>query len=110
MPLRKSEKIKKPAISSNHLCFLQESESDFGDTDDPTTYKQAVESTRAHLWHTTMLEELDSMKKNRVWSLVQASQKAIGCKWIFKTKRNAKGLVKRYKARLVAKGFTQREG
>ena len=36
--------------------------------------------------------------------------KPIGCKWIFKTKKDSKGNVKRYKARLVAKGFTQKEG
>ena len=36
--------------------------------------------------------------------------KPIGCKWIFKTKRDSKGNIERYKAHLVAKGFTQREG
>jgi hypothetical protein len=36
--------------------------------------------------------------------------KLIGCKWIFKTKRDSKGNVERYKARLVIKGFTQKEG
>ena len=36
--------------------------------------------------------------------------KPIGCKWIFKTKRDSKGNKERYKACLVAKGFTQREG
>ena len=34
----------------------------------------------------------------------------IGCKWIFKTKRDLKGDVERYKAPLVAKGLTQKEG
>ena len=36
--------------------------------------------------------------------------KLIGCKWIFKTKRDSNGNVERYKARLVAKGFNQKEG
>ena len=35
--------------------------------------------------------------------------KPIGCKWIFKTKRDSKGDVVRYKAHLVAKSYTQKE-
>lgn len=34
----------------------------------------------------------------------------IGCKSIFKTKRDSKGNIERYKARLVAKGFIQKKG
>ena len=36
--------------------------------------------------------------------------KFVGCKWVFKTKNDSLGNIKRHKARLVAKGFTQREG
>ena len=36
--------------------------------------------------------------------------KLIGCKWIFKTKRDSKGNTVKYKACLVAKRFTQKEG
>ena len=59
-----------------------------------------------------MNEEIKSMKNNDVWDLVPLPEgvKPIGCKWIFKTKRDSKGDVERYKARLVAKGYTQKEG
>ncbi|KAH9726136.1 hypothetical protein KPL70_008141 [Citrus sinensis] len=36
--------------------------------------------------------------------------KAIGVKWVYKTKRNAKGEIKRHKAKLVAKGYSQKTG
>ena len=59
-----------------------------------------------------MREEYKSMQDNKVWELVPLPEgvKLIGCKWLFKTKRDSNGNVERYKARLVAKGFTQKEG
>ena len=36
--------------------------------------------------------------------------KLIGCKWVFKTKRDSKGQVERYNVRLVAKDYSQTEG
>jgi len=59
-----------------------------------------------------MNEELKSMEYNKVWDLVQLpeSSKRIGCRWVFKTKRDSNGNIERYKARLVAKGYTQKGG
>ena len=58
-----------------------------------------------------MNEEYKSLQDNDVWDLVPLLKgvKPIGCKWIFKTKRDLKGDVERYKTCLVAKGFTQKE-
>ena len=59
-----------------------------------------------------MEEEMESMKTNHVWELVDPpkGRKLIGNKWILKIKRKADGTIKRYRARLVAKGYTQHEG
>ncbi|KAL5756830.1 hypothetical protein ACOSQ2_021576 [Xanthoceras sorbifolium] len=40
----------------------------------------------------------------------EMGHKAIGVKWVYKTKRNSKGEIERHKARLVAKGYNQRAG
>ena len=55
---------------------------------------------------------MDSMAYNRVWDLIELPYgvKAIRCKWVFKTKKDSQGNIKRHKARLMAKRFTQREG
>jgi len=59
-----------------------------------------------------MDEEIHLIEKNDTWKLTNLpeNKKAIGVKWVYKTKKNAKGEVQRYKARLVAKGYKQREG
>jgi len=59
-----------------------------------------------------MKDELKFMKDNDVWDLVELPKrkKLIGCRWMFKTKKDSKGNVERYKARIVANGFTQTEG
>ena len=59
-----------------------------------------------------MREEIESIKKNQVWQLVDIpkDRKAIGRKWILRKKLKLDGSLDKYKARLVAKGFTQVEG
>ena len=79
---------------------------------EPRTVKDALSGPNAREWMSAMQEELDSMKKNQVWELVDLpkGRKSVGNKWVLKIKRKADGSIDRYKARLVAKGFTQIEG
>ena len=55
------------------------------------------------LWYDAMKEELESMAKNQVWEIVELPKgvKAVGCKWVYKTKKDSNGNIERYKARLV---------
>ena len=59
-----------------------------------------------------MVEEITTIVKNNTWDLVTSSKgkKAIGVKWVFKTKYNADGSMQRHKVRLVAKGNSQVQG
>ncbi|KAL6561165.1 hypothetical protein OROMI_016766 [Orobanche minor] len=59
-----------------------------------------------------MEEELNEFARYEVWELVDRplDQKVIGLKWVFKNKKDEKGIVVRNKARLVAKGYSQEEG
>ena len=80
--------------------------------DDPATYKAAMESPQRALWRDATDNEMTSLEKARTYTLVRlpAGRTAIGCKWVFKTKRGADGQVIKHKARLVAKGYLQRYG
>ena len=79
--------------------------------DDPINFHQAMEISNTQKCIDAMNEEIKSMKDNDVRNLVPLPKgaKPIGCKWIFKTKKDSKGDVERYKACLVSKGFTQKE-
>ncbi|GJV91107.1 zinc finger, CCHC-type containing protein [Tanacetum coccineum] len=79
------------------------SENGFDDTPEASTDKKWIEA---------MEIELDSINKNNTWTLttLPTNHKAIGLKWVFKTKRDAKGEIIKYKARLVAKGYVQEQG
>ena len=74
---------------------------------DPLTLEQAMRSPNADKWKEACEYELDAMRKNKTWELVDrpADRKVVKCKWVFKHKADG-----RYRARLVAKGFTQVEG
>ncbi|GJU64890.1 zinc finger, CCHC-type containing protein [Tanacetum coccineum] len=77
--------------------------------EEPRNYKEASTDKK---WIEAMEIELDSINKNNTWTLttLPPNQKAIGLKWVFKTKRDAKGNIIKYKARLVAKGYVQEQG
>lgn len=58
-----------------------------------------------------MHEKFQAPQTEHTWSLVPLpkNKHAIGCKWVFKLKRNLDGTIARNKARLVAKGYLHEE-
>ena len=82
------------------------------DEDEPTSYSEAMMGPESEKWLEAMNSEMDSMSKNQVWSLVDLPEgiRPIGCKWIFKKKKDMDGNVHIYKARLVAKGYRHIHG
>ncbi|KXJ62466.1 hypothetical protein RP20_CCG008066 [Aedes albopictus] len=59
-----------------------------------------------------MVDELKSHQQNGTWELVDPPEgrKVVGCRWVYKLKRNAAGEITKYKARLVAQGYSQKYG
>ena len=59
-----------------------------------------------------MDSEIDFMRTNQVWTLVDPPEGIIpiGCKWIFKRKIGLDGKVETYRARFVTKFYYQIQG
>nr|GFC15158.1 putative reverse transcriptase, RNA-dependent DNA polymerase [Tanacetum cinerariifolium] len=59
-----------------------------------------------------MQEELLQFKMQKVWILVDLPyrKREIGTKWVYRNKKDERGIVIRNKARLVAQGHTKEEG
>ncbi|XP_071704835.1 uncharacterized protein [Rutidosis leptorrhynchoides] len=103
-PRRSSHQSKPPLryeIEDGYTFMVQLEE------DEPRNINEALTCPAKDEWFKAMEEEMESMRSNNVWELVDLpkGRKAIGSKWILKIKHKADGSIERYKARLVAKGY-----
>jgi len=59
-----------------------------------------------------MQEELQQFDKLKVWHLVDLPEEKlpICMRWVYRNKKDERGIIIRNKARLVVQGFTQEEG
>lgn len=64
---------------------------------EPKTYQHAM---KVHEWYKAMQEE-----HQRIF----ASKSLVGCKWVFKIKKNVDSSISRHNARLVANGYLQEQ-
>uniref|UniRef100_A0A2N9G8B6 CCHC-type domain-containing protein n=1 Tax=Fagus sylvatica TaxID=28930 RepID=A0A2N9G8B6_FAGSY len=80
-------------------------------SEDLSSFQEAIESSEKDKWMEAVVEENESLSKNKTWELTELSKgkKPIGCKWVFKKKEAVSEKEgERFKARLVAKGYSQR--
>ena len=89
------------------MVYLQESDYDIVTSKDSISFSQAISCDDSDKWIDAINDELKSMDQNKVWELAELPEgyKAVGCKWVFKTKSDSKGDIERHKARLMAKRF-----
>ncbi|GKF11440.1 retrotransposon protein, putative, ty1-copia subclass [Tanacetum coccineum] len=95
--------------SLNHEEDDQEINEPQRDLGEPTNYKAALLDPESKKWLNAMNVDLQSMKDNDVWVLVDLppNVRTVGSKWLFKKKTDMDGAIYVFKARLVEKGFTQ---
>ncbi|GKD31741.1 putative ribonuclease H-like domain-containing protein [Tanacetum coccineum] len=82
---------------------------DFTIIDEPKTVSKSLDDSS---WIEAMQEELLQFKLQKVWTLVDLphGKREIVSKWVFRNKKDERGIVVKNKARLVAQGYTQQEG
>ncbi|GKD44895.1 putative ribonuclease H-like domain-containing protein, partial [Tanacetum coccineum] len=96
----------------NMLALEDYSIFDFSRDDENEEPKKVIHALKDPSWIEAMQEELLQFKLQEVWTLVDLpnGKRAIGSKWVFRNKKDERGIVIRNKARLVAQGYTQEEG
>jgi hypothetical protein len=95
------------------IYFFEKIAEDLQNDLDPKTMAECTKRSDWIKWKATIVTELASLYKRKVFSAVMPTPRDIfpmGYKWVFIRKQNKNDEVVRYKARLVAQGFTQRLG
>ncbi|GJV77609.1 putative ribonuclease H-like domain-containing protein [Tanacetum coccineum] len=74
--------------------------------------KKVIHALKDTSWIEAMQEELLELKLQEVWTLVELpnGKRTISTKWVFRNKKDKRGILIKNKARLVAQGYTQEEG
>ncbi|GKE65813.1 putative ribonuclease H-like domain-containing protein, partial [Tanacetum coccineum] len=73
--------------------------------------KKVIQALKDPSWIEAMQEEILQFKLQQVCTLVDLpyGKRAVGTKWVYRNKKDERGIVIRNKARLVAQGYTQEE-
>ena len=95
----------------NYIYALEEEDFSFkaATSTDTPTFEEGMSSADADKWEQAMRVELANLIKRRTWTaaVLPPGRKPVGCKWVFRIKRNFNRSINKYKARLTAKGYSQ---
>ncbi|GJS20821.1 putative ribonuclease H-like domain-containing protein [Tanacetum coccineum] len=82
-----------------------------GDVQSGEEPKKVIQALKDPSWIEAMQEELLQFKLQQVWTLVDLphGKRAIGTKWVYRNKKDERGIMIKNKTRLVAQGYTQEE-
>nr|GFC46722.1 hypothetical protein [Tanacetum cinerariifolium] len=78
----------------DRMClYIDAEEHELGDLREPANYKAALLDPESEKWLNAMNVEMQSMKDNEVWVLVELppNGKIVGNKWLFKKKTDMDG-------------------
>ncbi|GKC90684.1 hypothetical protein Tco_1151333, partial [Tanacetum coccineum] len=85
-PIRRSSRTRR---APDRMClYIDAEEYELGDLGEPANYKAALLDPESEKWLAAMNVEMQSMKDNDVWELVELhpNAKTVGHKWLFKKK------------------------
>ncbi|GKF34837.1 retrotransposon protein, putative, ty1-copia subclass, partial [Tanacetum coccineum] len=101
-----------PQVLDIYGYYVDIEEYELGDFNEPPNYKVALANPESDKWLEAINTEMQSMRDNQVWYLVDlpSNGRTVRCKWLFKKKTDMDDNVHTFKAHLVAKGFTQTYG
>ena len=79
---------------------------------DPVSVEDALSRPDGTLWKEAMESEMESLRMNKTWELVELphGSRPITCRWVFKSKLNPDSSLFKRKARLVVHGYRQKSG
>ena len=99
------ERLKYDTYVAHHFMYMV----NVVQSEEPTCFNEAIGTKH---WNEAMDSEMIALNDSGTWELTPLpnDKKAIRCKWVYKVKHNAHGLISRYKARLVVKGYAQTYG
>ncbi|GJU06761.1 retrotransposon protein, putative, ty1-copia subclass [Tanacetum coccineum] len=102
IPIRRSTRTRH---ASDRMCLnIEADEYELGDLNEPANYKVALSDPEFDKWLKAMNVEMQFMKDNKVWDLVDLphNRKTVGSKWLFKKKTDMDEAVHTYKAHIRA--------